>query len=214
MAKHGDIDHTGITGVGGSVATDAIWDAAGDLAVGSGANTAAKLTKGSNGDVLTVTAGTVGWAAPAGGGGSAFKGARVYHSTTQSITASTFTAVLFDTEEYDTTTYHSTASNTSRMTIPAGDSTGHYYRITSRVYVAGNGVAPICIFRKNGTDVPGSVSAMRSSDTVAIVNTVTLQMDATDYVECFFIHFAGGALNIGDATNDENRNSMEIHYLG
>jgi hypothetical protein len=29
---------------GGSVATDAIWDAAGDLAVGSGANTAAKLT--------------------------------------------------------------------------------------------------------------------------------------------------------------------------
>lgn len=57
-------------GAGGSVATDAIWDAAGDLAVGSGANTAAKLTKGSDGDVLTVTAGAVGWAAPAGGGGS------------------------------------------------------------------------------------------------------------------------------------------------
>jgi hypothetical protein len=68
MVQHADIDHTGLTGAGGSVATDAIWDAAGDLAVGSGANTAAKLTKGSDGTVLTVTAGAVGWSAPAAGG--------------------------------------------------------------------------------------------------------------------------------------------------
>jgi hypothetical protein len=38
----------------GSVATDAIWDAAGDLAVGTGADTAAKLAKGADGQVLTV----------------------------------------------------------------------------------------------------------------------------------------------------------------
>lgn len=55
----------------GDVANDAIWDAAGDLAVGSGADTATKLTKGSDGDVLTMTAGAVGWAAPASGGGLA-----------------------------------------------------------------------------------------------------------------------------------------------
>lgn len=35
-------------GGGGSVATDTIWDAKGDLAVGTGADTAAKLTVGSN----------------------------------------------------------------------------------------------------------------------------------------------------------------------
>lgn len=46
---------------GGSVATDAIWDAAGDLAVGTGANTAAKLTKGTQGQVLKVGASTVGY---------------------------------------------------------------------------------------------------------------------------------------------------------
>jgi hypothetical protein len=40
------------TGGGGAVATDAIWDAKGDLAVGTGANTAAKLTVGTNGHVL------------------------------------------------------------------------------------------------------------------------------------------------------------------
>lgn len=39
---------------GGSVATDAIFDAAGDLAVGTGANTSAKHTVGSNGQILTV----------------------------------------------------------------------------------------------------------------------------------------------------------------
>lgn len=70
MADHADIDHTGLTGVGGSVATDSIFDAAGDLVVGTGANTAAKLTKGSNGDVLTVVGGVLTWAAPAGGGGA------------------------------------------------------------------------------------------------------------------------------------------------
>lgn len=51
----------------GDVATDAIWDAAGDLAVGTGANTAAKLAKGSDLDVLTISASThvPVWAAPA-----------------------------------------------------------------------------------------------------------------------------------------------------
>lgn len=50
-----------------AVATDTIWDAAGDLAVGSGANTAVRLAKGNDGDVLTVTGGNVAWVA--GGGG-------------------------------------------------------------------------------------------------------------------------------------------------
>lgn len=49
-----------------SVATDTIWDAAGDLAVGSGANTAARLAKGNEGDVLTISGGNVAW----GAGGS------------------------------------------------------------------------------------------------------------------------------------------------
>lgn len=53
-------------GGGGAVATDAIWDAAGDLAVGSGANTAVRLAKGNDGDVLTISGGSVAW----GAGGS------------------------------------------------------------------------------------------------------------------------------------------------
>ena len=52
---------------GGSVATDAIWDAAGDLAVGTGANTAARLAIGAtNGMVVQRVSGSVAWALPSG----------------------------------------------------------------------------------------------------------------------------------------------------
>jgi hypothetical protein len=43
---------TQVGGASGAVATDAIWDAAGDLAQGTGANTAAKLTAGTAGMFL------------------------------------------------------------------------------------------------------------------------------------------------------------------
>lgn len=54
----------------GAVASDTIWDAKGDLAVGTGADTAAKLTVGTNGFVLTAdSTQTTGlkWAAAGGG---------------------------------------------------------------------------------------------------------------------------------------------------
>jgi hypothetical protein len=58
-------------GGSGAVATDTIWDAAGDLAVGTGADTAAKLTMGSALQQLRVNAaGTaLEYAAPSGGSG-------------------------------------------------------------------------------------------------------------------------------------------------
>ncbi len=43
---------TAVGGASGAVATDAIWDAAGDLVQGTGANTAAKLTAGTAGMFL------------------------------------------------------------------------------------------------------------------------------------------------------------------
>ena len=53
---------TGLAGGGGgSVATDTIWDAAGDLAVGTGPNTGAKLTLGAAGGAVSRVNGAVAW---------------------------------------------------------------------------------------------------------------------------------------------------------
>ena len=49
---------------GGDVATDVLWDAAGDLVVGTGANTAGRLAMGSEGKVLTAGASTLSWETP------------------------------------------------------------------------------------------------------------------------------------------------------
>ena len=49
----------------GDVATDAIWDTKGDLAVGTGANTASVLGIGSDTNILVVSTDTPGWASPA-----------------------------------------------------------------------------------------------------------------------------------------------------
>lgn len=57
MVQHADIDHTGVTGVSGNVAADTIWDAKGDLAAGTGANTASKLTVGANDTILMADSG-------------------------------------------------------------------------------------------------------------------------------------------------------------
>lgn len=69
MVQHADLDHTGLTGVPTSngLSTDTLWDAAGDLVVGSGANTAAKLSMGAtNGMALQRVSGAVAWALPPG----------------------------------------------------------------------------------------------------------------------------------------------------
>ena len=71
---------TDIGGGGGDVATDAIWDAAGDLAVGTGANTAAKLTKGSAGGYLAMGNGAVIWNAGTSFPGSKATGDRYFRT--------------------------------------------------------------------------------------------------------------------------------------
>lgn len=73
---------------GGSVATDAIWDAKGDLAWGTGVNTASRLPIGTNGQVLTAdSAEATGlkWSNPAGGGDALTSGTLAQFASTTSL---------------------------------------------------------------------------------------------------------------------------------
>ena len=72
----------------GSVATDAIWDAKWDLAVGTWANTASRLAVGTNGQVLTAdSAEATGlkWSNPAGGGDALTSGTLAQFASTTSL---------------------------------------------------------------------------------------------------------------------------------
>ena len=66
VASPGPKGATGGGGGGGDVATDTIWNAAGDLVVGTGPDAAARLAIGTSGQVLTVSGGTAAWATVSG----------------------------------------------------------------------------------------------------------------------------------------------------
>lgn len=84
MVQHNTIDHTGVPGVSsGSVATDAIWDAAGDLAVGTGANTAARVAIGAAGGAVSRINGAVAWNSGTSFPGSAATGDRYWRTDRQ-----------------------------------------------------------------------------------------------------------------------------------
>jgi hypothetical protein len=122
---------------------------------------------------------------PFGAGGSAFSGARVNHSTTQSRASNS--ALIFDGEDYDTDSYHTTGGSNSRLTIPT---TGKYHVgafVKSSAGAAGNYGA---YFRVNGSATDVAASFIYSNDTTD--KQINLSADylftAADYVEILVNH--------------------------
>lgn len=128
----------------------------------------------------------------------AFSGALVYQSAAQSISDNTWTSLQYASEAFDTGAYHDTATNNTRLTIPAG----------------GDGLARIlgnvgfesltdentrgARLLKNGTDVLAETRWGRAcnSDQHGIA-VETLDNDATagDYYELQAFHLRGSAVN-------------------
>ncbi len=89
---------TAVSGGSGDVATDAIWDAAGDIVQGTGANAAAKLGAGTAGHVLTSNgaAAAVSWQAPSGGSGALVLLEQHTASASASLDFTTFISSTYD----------------------------------------------------------------------------------------------------------------------
>jgi hypothetical protein len=130
--------------------------------------------------------------APASGGYT--QGAKVYHSSAQSIPTATWTALAFNSEVYDTDGIHDPATNNSRLTCKTA---GKYLIIAC------------CAFASNATGY--RCGAIRVNDTyycvchyVAPVNgtrtninpSTMADLSVDDYVEFNVYQSSGGNLNV------------------
>jgi hypothetical protein len=170
---------------------NAIVDAKGDLIAATAADTPARLAIGTNNQVLTAdsTAATgMKWATPAAATVT-FSGVLLDNSASYNISNNTATALTFDTETYDTDAYHSTATNTSRITIPAGKA--GYFQVGGHFEMNANtsGFRILSIY-KNGS-VYKTVLATPSGLEPSMMITCPILLAVGDYVELFYTQTSG-----------------------
>ena len=177
---------------GGTLATTASDMIVAFAPAGSqGATGPTGTTGGSGSTGATGPAGATG--AAGASSGIAVIAARVYHSTTQSISNSSDTTFVFDTENFDTDTIHSTSSNTERLTA----TTAGKYVIEAQIEWAASAVGlRIAKLRLNGTTIIAwtTITPLSTGTTSMTVSTV-YDLAATDYVEVLGNQTSGGALN-------------------
>jgi hypothetical protein len=170
-------------------------DAKGDLIVGTGADTFARLAVGAtNGQVLTVdSAEATGLKYTTLATGTTFVGASCYTTAQITVPHDTDTAITFNSEFFDTDAFHSTSTNTARFTIPAGKS-GKYLCAVS-VQTSGSASEMGCFLkiRKNGSFVAWSKGHIRGgTEPMNADFSQVLDLAAADYIE-FFVYQNSGA---------------------
>jgi hypothetical protein len=180
----------------------------GDIIYASSANTPARLGIGSSAQVLTVAAGVPSWATPASSG---FVGCSVSNVTNSSVSAAnnTVTVIPFDTEAYDTDGFHSTATNTSRMTIPAGK--GGKYICTGKFRWDTNTTGTRFItFVINGTDQDYNNLQPYAASPYS-THTAVFSLSAGDYIEIAAYQDSGGSRTVN---LNSQQSKFTISYLG
>lgn len=211
-----DMDFTWVTTDDANAIQNAIVDAKGDLIGASADNTPARVPIGANGHVLTAdSTETLGlkWAAPASG--STFVGCSLYDTNaTQSISNNTSTLVTWNSENFDTTAFHSTATNTSRITIPAGKA--GYYLFTSYGFFGDNATGNRRLdLRKNGSLIRSWPTPSTTNTFSGLTITCLLSLAEADYIEIAVFQTSGGALSYFKGIDTGNQyGSFECQYLG
>jgi hypothetical protein len=185
---------TGISG-GGTSGTVTITNSMateittkGDLVVGTGSGTFARLPVGATNFTLvadsSVSPTGLKWAAPAG---NSFVGCSLTASGNQSTTGGTATAVTFNTEDFDTDGFHDNSTNTSRITIPSN--LGGKYLFTFNLTDTGQNTATFYSaiqVRKNGNQIAASYGLLSNLSYRYFSSSLILDLVATDYIEVFY----------------------------
>ena len=189
-------------------------DAKGDLVVGTGADTFARLAVGgTNGHTLQVDSSTatgLKWAAAAA---SSFSGVSVKATGDQTIANNTEVVLTWDSEVFDTDAYHSNVTNNSRLTVPVGKA--GKYQINAQISFDVNGTGRRAIsFRKNGTTIKYSPDVVANAS-IYVGNDLTIIADLAegDYIELVVYQNSGGNLTCFKA-GSPGVNIFEMNYLG
>jgi hypothetical protein len=129
------------------------------------------------------------------GGSGSFKGARVFGTSTQTLTTGVDAFVTWSTEDYDTAGFWAVGQPT-RLTIPV---TG-YYSVFAKVYYVFNATGSrwATIF-KNNTTIRGEQSQMAittASYQTLVSTAIEDLLVAGDYLELRVHQNSGGNLNI------------------
>jgi hypothetical protein len=190
------------------------FDAKGDLIVGTGADTFAKLTVGTNGHTLVAdSAETTGlkWQAPAA---ASFVGCSLSKSASQTLSNATSTLITWDVEAIDTDAFHSTSSNTSRITIPSGKG-GKYLVIATVTWAANNTGLRSYTLDKNGTSVTQINNANPSATTqISQQDHHIIDLAVGDYIELSGYQNSGGNLDVMGNNTAPLFSKFSVQYLG
>lgn len=173
------------------------------------------ITTAAGGIYVCTSAGTPGtWVAVGGTGSAALMGAKVFHSTTQSIANSAAAAVLFDSETYDTSAIHSTSVNTSRFTIPTGGD--GYWTGVANINWAISGTIAYVRWQLGGVDIQGTLVMLPVGSSGENMQSVLppIALVAGNYLEVSVYQNSGGARVIGDAATAVLQSSAAVWRVG
>lgn len=119
----------------------------------------------------------------------------VVRTTNGSVANNVEDSVLFVTELYDPQAMHSTVSNTSRITIPAGE--GGMYMISGSLHYAANstGIRRAKIRKNGGNDLAVVQDSNPNASNDSRLNPATIaRLSGGDYLELVGFQTSGSAL--------------------